>query len=93
MRDVMPVVTSALIKIAADRPRDPVGSLSKALGQEADQQDAALVNPYDASIYQERRDLVAAKEARTVMRAQAAVDKAKRCDALHWWRALLCVPS
>lgn len=83
MREVMPAVTSALIKIAAERPRDPVGALSKALCAKADKQDALHFDPYDAAIYQERRDLVAAKEARVAVRAQETLDKVERCVFQH----------
>lgn len=74
----MPSVCAALADAVRERPKDPVGHLATHLLRQADTQDAAHVDPYDAPVYGERRELVHAKAERERARAEERGARAER---------------
>eukprot|EP00892_Ulva_mutabilis_P009907 jgi/Ulvmu1/7289/UM035_0077.1 len=78
MHEVMPAVTAGLVALVEQRPLDAALFLSDFLLRWAGEQDAAKVDPYDAPIYDERRNRVTEKARREKDRANASIAKAGR---------------
>lgn len=78
LSEILPLIATALVDVCTIRPPDPIDFIVTKLIQEADRQDAEIVDPYDSEIYVVQEQKIAAKTQREEKRRIEVLEKSSR---------------